>query len=187
MDKIEIESFSKEWGRLGYFYNARNTDILSNLTPASQLNLDLPPIVSGFDITSVPGVQLYEKWMTSSVVDIALNVRNFIQTTTSVTLVAPKTITYDWTYDSPYPTSQFTFYNSYKSTKALVMLDSDTVQPLATIPIEKNVAYTPDPGYYVFHLNSLVNLIKTEKRYNEVFTRPREDLADTFRVIPLAT
>lgn len=107
--------------------------------------------------------------------------------TPSLVPAPPKTITYDWTYDSPYPTSQNTFYDSYKTTNALVMLDSDTVQPLATIPIEKNVAYTPDPGYHVFHLNSYVNLIKTEKRYNEVFTRPREDLADTFRVIPLAT
>lgn len=65
------------------------------------------------------------------------------------------------------------------------MLDSNTKQPIAS-PVERNVVYIPKPGYYVFHLFSTQGS-KLERKYNEIYAKPREDIIDTFCVSPLTT
>lgn len=62
-ERIEVQSFSKDWERFGYEFNNRAADILDNI--GSEIELNFPTIASGYDVETT-GVNLYEKYLISS-------------------------------------------------------------------------------------------------------------------------
>ncbi|KAL4460690.1 hypothetical protein ABPG72_000790 [Tetrahymena utriculariae] len=189
LDKITIFSYSNDWLRMSYLINTRNMQLPRN--QSKKITFQLPPLANAYDLWQDPTAILYSKYIHSSTYEYQLNVRNFMEAQSSVQPASPsKNFVSQLNYiPNLFPNIQ-NFYDINANQDTIMIIDSNTVSPLITHPtlnyqIDRKAVFIPQPNYYVFHLITFDNVSLYEEKYYEVFTKPREDLDDTFRVTPL--
>lgn len=173
VDQVTYPIYASEWQKMDFVFNVRVTDLMIN--SGFKIKLTLPTgwvratgpnvVIAGRYKINDPNSSIFSTYPAPPVV--------YKDWVTSRYSAEPTKLVFDIDVDVP----SLAHYTIPKTLEYIFSIDSER----SAIALQEGL-FNVDRGLYGFYLETFQAATLTERTYNEFVVKPREDIADSFRV-----